>query len=148
MAKPNGPKTMEQSAKRGRGRPPGSTNKIKKGIRDTSEFRAKLLGSLSDKDIEKLPADLKARLASTLVPRERPQVEEKSQAVKFLMFGVRETTCPHEGCDIILPEDVISMILTGKVISCPGCNGTIPTTGKSPVPIPRDMVLSAKERGK
>jgi len=80
---------------RPRGRPLGARNKAKKGIQDTREFRQKLLQSLTSKQIEALPPELKARLASTLVPKDRVQAEE-SVNVSFQISGL-PSNCPHCG---------------------------------------------------
>jgi hypothetical protein len=88
---------MTEEKKSRRGRPRGSKNLPKPGIKDTAEFRSKLLASLTQKQIDALPPDLKARLASTLVPKQR---EEAPAAASFTLkiLGLGDgNTCPNCG---------------------------------------------------
>jgi hypothetical protein len=87
MADPKVERAKVPDDKRRPGRPAGALNKPKAGIKNTAEFRDQLLASLTEKDIQKLPADLKAKLASSLVPKERA-ASEAAASFTLIISGI------------------------------------------------------------
>lgn len=148
---------MTKPTGRPRGRPLGARNKAQKGIRGTTEFREKLLGSLTEKQIKALPPELKARLASTLVPKDRVQAEEPV-LVSFRISGL-PSNCPHCGGVIESEPTGVTGAPRGGSNSpaalasedssdpnlfrpeqCPGMQE------KSPAEVERELLEEAKER--
>ena len=122
--------------KRGRGRPPGSRNKRPPGIRDTAEFREKLLGSLTEKQIASLPAELKARLASTLVPKERGPVSD-APSVRLVISGL-PGRCP--ACGALVPPDGWESPKVGEgEAPVQGASGSVPPWNPADPDAPRGV---------
>ena len=80
--------------KRGRGRPRGVQNKGSEKL-GRGKLRDSLADSLTQKDVDRLPAQTKANLLAKLEPKERE--EGQGTNVRLIIIGGRGWFCEHCG---------------------------------------------------